>query len=134
MELCIATDLSAPSSAAAQVAFAWARRCGASVVLVHVVHDPELAPALGNDVPGDVARVRAELQRFCAEHGRGLACRVDVRTAEDVAAEIVRAAAGADYLFVGSRGRSGLQRLTLGSVAMAVLRQSHVPVVCVPAN
>lgn len=35
---------------------------------------------------------------------------------------------GADLIVMGSHGRSGLQRLLVGSVTEAVLRQSHIPV------
>jgi nucleotide-binding universal stress UspA family protein len=130
-ELCVATDLSAAATPAVDLAFRWARSLGAGLVLLHVVHDPVLAPALGNDVPGDAAAARSELQRLAASHA-DVRCRIDVRTADDVAQAIVAAAAQCNYLFVGSHGRSGFQRLRLGSVATAVLRRSHVPVVCLP--
>lgn len=131
-ELCVATDLSAAAAPAVELAFRWARSLQATLVLLHVVHDPELAPALGNDVPGDVATANRHLQQLAAAAG-DVACRVDVRTADDVVATITAAAAHADYLFVGSHGRSGFQRLRLGSIAAGVLRRSHVPVVCLPA-
>ncbi len=131
-ELCIATDLSPAGAPAVDLGLDWARRLHARVLLLHIVHDPELAPALADDVPGDLAAARKQLDKLAAEAG-GIECRVDVHSAEDVAAAIVAAAAQADYLFVGSHGRSGLKRLVLGSVATAVLRHSRVPVVCVPA-
>jgi nucleotide-binding universal stress UspA family protein len=134
MELWIATDLSPTSEAAVAAAFAWARGMGAKVVLLHVVHDPELAPALTGDVPGDVAKARAALERAVTRLGEGLTCRAEVLTADDVAAEIVKASAAADYLFLGSHGRSGFDRLRLGSVAMSVLRHATVPLVCLPAR
>lgn len=129
---CVATDLSAAAAPALDLAFRWARAFGAELRLVHVVHDPVLAPALSHDAPGDVAAARRQLQALTAAH-QDVRCHVDVRTAEDVAATIVAAAAGAGYLFVGSHGRSGFQRLRLGSVAHAVLRHATVPVVCLPA-
>lgn len=131
--LWVATDLSPASTVAVAAALQWAQRTGDEVVLLHVVHDPVLAPALGNDVPGDLAKAREVLAKFAAAQAAGRPCRIDVRAADDVAAEIVRAAAEAAYLFVGSHGHSGWQRLRLGSIAMAVLRQSRVPVVCVPS-
>lgn len=131
---CIATDLSPTSAAATELAFEWARHHRADVVLLHVVHDPELAPALGNDVPGDVQRAKQALEQLVSTKGTGLQVQIDVRAAEDVAGTIVQVATGASYLFVGSHGRSALQRLRLGSVATAVLRQSAVPVVCLPAE
>ncbi len=130
-ELCVATDLSPAAAPAVELAFRWAGALQATLVLLHVVPDPELAPALGNDVPGDVAAAQRQLQQIAAAHG-DVVCRVDVRAAEEVTATIVEASARAAYLFVGSHGRSGFQRLRLGSVAAAVLRKSQVPVVCLP--
>jgi nucleotide-binding universal stress UspA family protein len=130
MELVVATDLSPASQPAVDHALDWARRLGASVTLLHVVHDPELAPALANDVPGEVAAARHALDTIAAR--ATVRCRVDVRTADDVAAAITAAANGADYLFVGTHGRSGFQRLRLGSIATSVMRESPAPVVCMP--
>ena len=132
VELCVATDLSPAAEPAVALAFAWARKLGAELVLLHVVHDPELAPALTGDAPGDVAAGKRQLQAL-ADANPDVRCRIDVRMAEDVVAAIGAAAAGAAYLFVGSHGRSGFQRMRLGSVATAVLRRSTVPVVCLPA-
>lgn len=131
VELCVATDLSPAASPAVDLAFDWARALQATVVLLYVVHDPVLAPALSNDVPGDVAAARIQLQKRAAAAG-DVTCRIDVRSAEDVVTAIVEAAAKSDYLFVGSHGKSGFQKLRLGSVASAVLRRSKVPVVCLP--
>ncbi|MBX3463528.1 MAG: universal stress protein [Planctomycetes bacterium] len=130
-ELWVATDLSPAADAAMELGCRWARALGADLVLLHVVHDPVLAPAFTHDALGDAAAARERLQRFASAQP-DLRCRVEVHAAEDVVPAIVTAAARADYLFVGSHGRSGFQRLRLGSVATAVLRQATVPVVCLP--
>jgi nucleotide-binding universal stress UspA family protein len=131
MELVVATDLSPAAVPAVEHALQWAQKLGASVTLLHVVHDPELAPALATDVPGDAANAKRALDAIAARSA--VPCRVDVRTADDVAAAIAEAARGAAYLFVGTHGRSGFQRLRLGSIATQVLRQSPAPVVCMPS-
>ena len=95
------------------------------------MHDPELAPAFTTDVPGDVAAARKELQALAGTFT--VSCHIDVRAADDVAAAIAQAARGCDYLFVGSHGRTGFQLLRLGSIATKVLRQSQVPVICLPS-
>jgi universal stress protein A len=128
--LCVATDLSPAAAPAVAMARHWAERLGAEVMLLHVVHDPELAPAFTADVPGDVAAARKELQALAGTFR--VPCHIDVRTADDVAVAIAQAARGCDYLFVGSHGRSGFQLLRLGSIATKVLRQSQVPVICLP--
>ena len=38
---------------------------------------------------------------------------------------------GADLIIMGSHGRTGVKRLLLGSVARAVLTESHIPVLIV---
>jgi len=50
------------------------------------------------------------------------------------AEEILRAAAGADMIVVGSRGAGGFRRLRLGSVAHQVSHHAHCPVVLMPAD
>lgn len=130
MQICVATDLSDSGIEATTRAIAWAKAHDAEVHLLHVVLDPELAPAFSDDVAGDVERARTALNAI-AEQAHG-PCRVDVRTAEDVAAEILKAAADAAYLFVGSQGKSAFERMRLGSVATQVVRQSTVPIVACP--
>lgn len=62
--------------------------------------------------------------------------RVDVRVeqAEHVHSEVLRqlAATGADLLVLGTHGRSGFQRLFLGSVTEKVIRKATCPTLVVP--
>jgi nucleotide-binding universal stress UspA family protein len=53
----------------------------------------------------------------------------------DPAAEIIRAAqeTGAELIVMGTHGRTGLQRLLMGSVAEQVLRKASCPVLTVKA-
>lgn len=131
----VATDLSPAAQLACQRAAFWARRFDCDLHLLHVVHDPELAPALAADVPGEVQRARAMLERLKAHLGHR-AIQVHVLTAEDPAAAIVAFAANcrAEWLFVGTHGRTGVAHLLLGSVAARIARTSSVPVVCCPAS
>lgn len=130
VQICVATDLSTSGLVAVNHAMTWAESMSATVLLVHVVHDPELAPALGNDVPGDVAKAREALGEIARR--APVSCEVDVRTAENVADEIIESAKDCAYLFVGSQGKSAFERLRVGSVATAVMRHSTTPVVCCP--
>lgn len=47
------------------------------------------------------------------------------------AVTLVEVSEGADLLVVGSHGRTGLSRLVVGSVAMAVVQHAHCPVVVI---
>jgi nucleotide-binding universal stress UspA family protein len=128
--ICVATDLAPSFERTIEHALLWAKAHEATVVLLHVVHDPELAPALASDVPGDLTRAQKVLQQIADRSD--VPCRVEVRAADNVATEIVKASKNAAYLFMGSQGKSAFERLRLGSIATAVMRQSHVPLVCLP--
>jgi nucleotide-binding universal stress UspA family protein len=55
-------------------------------------------------------------------------------TKREPAEALVKAAAGAKLLVVGSRGRGGFKRLLLGSTAHAVLTQLPCPTVITPIH
>jgi nucleotide-binding universal stress UspA family protein len=143
--LVCATDFSALGDAAAAVAFALAGK-DATVHLVHVN-----APALvvspldgtpltvvgGSPEESAAAEARAEkhLQGLVPPDAgaRGIRTRTHVLVESDVAATLHRVARDvrADVLVVGTHGRSGLDRLLMGSVATDVLRHAGPPVIVV---
>ena len=58
---------------------------------------------------------------------------VTVRAVVALPAEaLLKAAADADLLVVGSRGAGGFRRLLLGSVSTQVTQHAHCPVVVIP--
>jgi nucleotide-binding universal stress UspA family protein len=59
----------------------------------------------------------------------------EVTSAGDVPSLVLDAARnfGADLIVMGTRGRRGVQRLILGSVAERCVRQATVPVLLIPA-
>ncbi len=75
-----------------------------------------------------------DLRRFVQRTLGPGAARPEVRVAEGRPAEVilkVAAETGADLIAMGTHGRSGLNRLLLGSVTERVLSQSDVPVLTV---
>lgn len=85
-----------------------------------IVEDPE---ARRVDAEEYLAPLAAQLR------GKGIRAHTRVRRG-DAAAEIAAAAqeVGADLIAMTTHGRSGLNRLMFGSVAEAVLRHVHLPV------
>ena len=135
----VAVDFSEHAGRALDHALALRRALGAEVHALHVC--PLLAYALGDahpDAPDFEARVHA---RVDAELGRlreraeagGFVLRthrVDGSPGTHMAAFADEL--GADLIVVGTHGRTGLDRMLLGSVAERVLRLAHVPVLAVP--
>jgi nucleotide-binding universal stress UspA family protein len=134
MTILVATDFSPATTTLCAEAARWAARLGGETTLLHVVHDPVLAPALTHDVPGDVARAKAKLRALADAMPVGAKVTTEVLAADDVPAAILARAARSDvrFVFLCSSNKSMLDTLRLGSVAAKVVRGSPVPVVCFP--
>jgi nucleotide-binding universal stress UspA family protein len=128
--LLYATDFSQPSSAALPIAIAVARRYGATVYALHV-----LTPL------GNFARRRVRLGAEAAlaamqeidSQLAGLQHRGSVDHAPDVWSGVERAIhdCSIDLIVLGTHGRTGAQKLLLGSVAEQIFRRSACPVLTV---
>jgi nucleotide-binding universal stress UspA family protein len=127
----------------AERALAWAFRIGeACGAKVHAVHALSLiALALGDEAHPEApdferrAKAHADAQLAALadaakQKGHELQThRADGNPADRIVHEAERL--GADLIVMGTHGRSGLDRLMLGSVADRVLRTAHVPVLTV---
>ncbi|GAA3023930.1 universal stress protein [Streptomyces lactacystinicus] len=126
-------DGSPQSAAAAHWAAAEAVRRGASLRLVHAwpwLTDGVSSFAEADDLPEAVRRTLAE----AAEDIRGRHPDLAVETDAVLDAPVdglLAAAAEAELLVLGSRGRGGFTGLLLGSVSMSVAGRSTVPLVVV---
>jgi nucleotide-binding universal stress UspA family protein len=116
-----ATDFSEAAQQAFHVAVQLALVNQARLVLLHVQADDA----------DDLNAIADRLRELKAQHPRlpveirvetGTPARAIVRTARELQA---------DMIVLGSRGRSGLERLLLGSVAEQVLRRAECPVLTV---
>lgn len=131
-------DFSVYSRLALNHAVAMARWYHAEVTVLHVVPQVDTTDALGF-VPvvmsdADRATVTAELHRLAsAASTPELTVMPAVRTGLPVP-EILKQAdeMRADLLVLGSHGRSGFERLLLGSVTERVLRKAPCPTLVVP--
>jgi len=121
-----AVDLSEFSLPVLAHGVAWAQWFAARVTAVHVF--PPGTP------PNAQAAIERELEQMIASFEAD-GTPVALQTAEgDPAREIVRQAGelDADLVVIGTHGRSGYDRVTLGSVAEKVLRKAPCPVMTLP--
>jgi nucleotide-binding universal stress UspA family protein len=127
-------DFSDYSRRALQYAVAIARGHKSTLVVLHV--NPARAasqtsdlPISGTTMPSDLT---AEVSRFVqAADTAGIPVEVVVRKGT-VVDGILELAAPADLLVMGTHGRSGFDRLILGSTTEKVLRKADCPVLAVP--
>ena len=140
MTIIVATDFSDAAAAGEAQALRVASRFAAELIFVHVAVE---SPLYGEG-PLNMADVRtvyegarkwaaAQLeQRVAAARGSGVLSRSVLRVGVPHE-EIVRAATEekAEMVVVGTHGRSGLDRVLLGSVAERVVRLAPCPVLTV---
>lgn len=141
----LALDLSEGSADAARAVSALGLDARAAVSVVHVLDAPA-APAMARvAVPAgtleswseeEAGRARAALDAFLADLPVTPVSRIVERSVTSPADAITAVAdsVAADLLVVGTRGRSGVAKLLLGSVCEAVLRAAHVDVLAVPSG
>jgi nucleotide-binding universal stress UspA family protein len=132
-------DFSPPSRVALEEAADLAWRFGAELTLLHVDDRPG-RPAASETLlpPAALEPWTLELERQLAEWA-GIAERIAVRpvryalAAGPAAEEILRFAGEGEYdaLVMGTHGRSGVEHLSFGSVAEAVVRGAGCPVLVV---
>lgn len=138
----VAVDFSKDSEAALAWASNYARLTGATLLVFHVVHDPATSPGFYRRMGEDWLRPMIEVaEEMMAEFLTAMReAHPDLETIQTVgtrlvsglpAGRIVEAAdqVGAPVIVVGSRGRTGLPHILLGSVAERVAQTATVPVV-----
>ena len=133
----VPVDFSPPSRVALRLAGELARACEAELVPFHVVVD--VGADTGAEDPLRV--VDAAEDPIAQQHGdelrtmvrEELGTELEVKVALGRPAEAIALAAdlfGATLIVMGTRGRTGLAHLLLGSVVERTLRRSPVPVLC----
>jgi nucleotide-binding universal stress UspA family protein len=135
----VPTDFSAPSDAALDCARNLQLKSGASIHLLHVLEDEQIAGPFGAEVfvteapETRAARLRDARERLA--HRISAADRESRRVTSEIlfgptASTIVAYAGdnGFDLILMGTHGRSGLAHLLMGSVAERVIRGAACPV------
>jgi nucleotide-binding universal stress UspA family protein len=135
-----ATDFSASARPAEEQAVYLARAFGDDLVFVHVATESPIYGEGGLGI-GDVQAVYDAQRRWasdaltaCVAAAREAGVRARFSLRVGVPAEEIIAAAEeekARMIVIGTHGRSGLDRLLLGSVAERVIRRASCPVVTV---
>jgi len=140
-------DFSEPSRRALRYASATARWYGAKLIVLHVfpeVPAVDIIPSLvvAGSAPNarrarDRERTAEMLERFVHDvvpHGVDVEWRMEDEA--DAALEIARDAAEyqSELIVMGTHGRTGYERLLLGSTAETVVRGAPCPVVVVPSH
>ncbi|MCD6525721.1 MAG: universal stress protein [Desulfuromonas sp.] len=136
----LATDFSDCSVEAFEYAYSLSKKCGAKLLLVHVICEPvDLRGFYVPHISFDVLEKEIEdgaskmMESFCRERLKdddnyetlvvpGLAYDEIIKQAETF---------NADLIVMGTHGRSGLDHMLFGSTAEKVVRKSPIPVMTV---
>lgn len=132
-------DFSELSEAALQSAIHVARRYGSRITLVHVYHIsvysfPDGAYVTPANVAADISSAAQRGLDALVKQWSGHGIPIKGMLREGVSHEEIAAAAHeekADLIILSTRGRKGLARAILGSVAELVIRSIDVPVLVV---
>lgn len=135
-------DFSEPSRRAFDRAQGLAERHDARLTVLHVLPVEAMVP-FTDEVPAawsagvtdhERARATSQVARFVGAPGTAAHTLEVVVRKGLVVSEILDQAREADLLVVGAHGRSGFDRLVLGSVTEKLLRKAMCPVLTVPAH
>lgn len=129
----IATDFSDTSKEAFNQAVQLARQTDATLLLAHVIEPIDMAASHLEPFGFHELRLQQRLDRIVQPmREEGLLVETHLLKG-DPAAEIIKAAGDlqCDLIVIGMHGRTGVQRLLMGSVTERVLRASPVPIVAV---
>jgi nucleotide-binding universal stress UspA family protein len=139
-KIALAVDFSPHSDLAVETAAGLAARLSASVDVIHALDLPvdfapyrsaagaELARAIESDASARLANIRKQLEQ------RGIRVETHCRRGQpDAVIAAVARETGCQLIAMGTRGRSGLSHILLGSVAERTLRAAPCSVLCVKA-
>jgi len=136
-QVLVATDFSDGSQRALAYATAIARRYGSELSIVHALPPEPRDQIPLEPLPKELNRRRLEAEdnmRHLGETGRMFDLKhrllLEQGPVWDVLASVIRRE-NVDLLVLGTRGRGGLKKLALGSVAEEVLRLASCPVLTI---
>ena len=129
----VATDFSPPSDAALTYGRALARTFGASLHVLHVVENYFMRPTTAAPYMVQEAKTRMLDDQLTDEDRHQSGARTVLEVSDEPADAIASYAKAQkiDLIVMGTHGRSGLERLLVGSVAEHVIRTAPCPVLTV---
>lgn len=135
-----ATDFSDASQRALDYALAIARQYGSALSVVHAIPPEPREPIPIKPLPRELNRRRLEAEQQMKRLGEDARINhvtdhllVEQGRVWDVLASVVQRE-NVDLLVLGTRGRGGLKKIALGSVAEEVLRLASGPVLTIGPN
>ena len=139
----VATDFSDSAAAALQYGRELARTCQARLHVMHIVDDIrwrslDMTPTLTASVQESLEAVaQSQIQALVTSEDRRQLRAIEVVETGIAPAEALidyAVATAIDIIVVGTRGRSGIPRMLLGSVAERIVRLAPCPVLTVHAD
>lgn len=136
-KILVPVDFTGCTEKALQYAVAFARQFGAELTLLHVV-EPTYIPASEMGILPDVETsedAEMELQSLCRQVRGEVQCQALLRRGS-AQYEIIETAKqlGSDLIILSTHGRTGLERMLLGSTAEKVVRHAGCPLLVVREN
>lgn len=142
-KILVPLDFSDSSREGLLYAIAFAKRFGASLILLHAIQVMPFVPADGHaahermPAPGVIERAaRLGARKFLKQIDfAGVAYQMEIQSGTP-AQEICRFAenAGVDAIITSTHGQTGLAHVLIGSTAEHVVRYAHCPVLVVPTT
>ena len=142
----VAVDFSPDSEAALAWSCRYANLTGARLIVLHVVHDPGEAPGYYRRSEDDTLRPMEDVAQEMLENflKEAQSSQSDVAASGNLETKLVRgipasriletaAVEKASLIVMGSRGRTGLPHLLLGSKSQRVAQMASMPVTIVKA-
>ena len=139
-KILVPVDFSSGSKQSVEYAAALSVELRSTITLLHVYQLPDLMSAI---VPGADNAADVERERTLAQSGLE-SLRTDTQKKTDTEMAVLVAhgspadeilslsrAGQFDMIVMGTHGRTGLQRLVMGSVAETVVRRAHCPVLTI---
>ena len=133
----VAVDGSEYSMNAAEYAISIAKEYGSQLIALHVITSD--VSTIASTFSPQMEEIKKNAQEFFdkiqrkGEANRDIPLRTELIASSSIVGGIIDFAEkeNIDLIVVGTRGRSGLKRLLLGSVAFGIVNYAHCPVMIV---